>query len=141
MLKIRTLKVLRKNKRLEEIRTNVTREAIHSSIENTVDEIQEMKINVRIRFFTKGTEWFIIIPTHIRLEKKENGTLVTCISDVTKPVLLSLTFGIFCPVPALLSHQVISYVLLAFIISAIVFTYILNRIIYTTRDYLRELKA
>lgn len=141
MLKIRTLKVLRKNKQIQEVRTNITRVAIPSFNENTVDEIQATKINVRIRFFTKGTEWFIIIPTYIRLEKKENGTLITCIGELTKPVLLSLTFGIFCPVPALLSHQIISYVVLAFIISAIVFTYILNRIIYTTRDYLRELKV
>ncbi len=141
MLNIRTLKVWRKNRKIEELTNNLAKAAIPEFNENTVDEIQATKINVRIRFLTKGVEWFMVIPTHIRLEEKENGTLVTCTGDVSKPVLWSLTFGIFGPSAVLFHNFLIGYILLVFIISAIVFGYILNRIIYTTRDYLKEIKV
>jgi hypothetical protein len=141
VLNIRTLKVWRKNRKIEELTNNLAKAAIPAFNENTVDEIQATKINVQIRFVTKGVEWFLIIPTHIRLEEKENGTLVTCIGDVSKPALLSLTFGIFGPSAVLFHNLLISYITLVFIVFTIVFVYILNRIIYTTRDYLKEIKV
>lgn len=139
MLKIRTLKVWRKNRQIEELTNKLAQVAIPVLNENTVDEIQATKINVRVPFVNQGIEWFMIIPTRIRLEEKENGTLVTCIGDVTKPVLLSLTLGIFGSLPALYYNDLVLIIIMYLIFSTIIFFVILNRIIHTTRDHLKEI--
>lgn len=139
-MKIRTLKILRKNKKVEEIENNLRVVIKEKYNENTIDSSLERKINLRVKFVTKGSEWHMTIPTLIILEENKHGTTITCKSIVYRPFFLSLVFAIFCPIPALVNKDWLMYLILSCIIFAIFFGFFMNRIIYTTRDCLKELK-
>lgn len=132
-MKILTLKIRRKNKQVEEIKNQL------DSSRQTISTAKNTTIDIRVRFVTKGSEWHMTIPTSIIIKEKENGVLITCYGQIIKPFLLSLAFGLFCPFPALVSNQLLIYLLLCLGLFAILFVFFMNRIVYTTRDYLKKL--
>lgn len=120
-MKIRTVKIRRKNT-------------------PSIAKLNNTTIAVHTRFVTKGSEWHMTIPTQIIIEENKNETFITCYGQMTKPFLLSLAFGLVCPFPALVSNQLLICLLLCLGLFAILFVFFMNRIVYTTKDYLKRLQ-
>lgn len=140
-MKIRTLKIFRKNKKIEDIDNNlkiVTREKYNG---DTIDSILERKVDLHIQFAIKGLEWNMAIPTFIFLEENKSGTTIICKSIVTKPFILSLFVAVFTPTYAvMINKDWFMYLLLSSIIFTVFFGILIIRIIYTTKACLNELK-
>lgn len=130
-MKIQTVKLWRKNRSVEEVKKQLA----------PIDIAKEITIDIRVPFVTKGSQWHMTIPTHIFMKEKENRTLVTCYGQITKPFFLSLAFGVFSPLPALVNNEVLMYILLCLTLFTVVFAFFFNRIVYTTRDYLKKLQT
>ena len=140
-MKIKTIDLWRRYKKITEIEDKLLPITVQSFNQNTVDDISEKKINLRVKFAERGEGLYYTIPTYIILKEKNKGTRIICKNEITKPILISLCFGLLCPFPAIIEQAWFTYALLAFIISAIAFFIFLNRITQTTRELLIKLKV
>ena len=141
-MKIKTLKIFRKNKTIEDIDNNLKIVIKEKYDGNTIDSIfLERKIDLSIQFAAKGIEWNRTIPTFIFLEENQLGTTIICKSNLTKPFILSLLVAIFAPTYAIVINKDWSmYLLLSSAIFTVFFGILIIRIIYTTKDCLKELE-
>lgn len=140
-MKIKTLKIFRENKTIKDIDNNLTIVTKEKYNDNTIDSVLERKIDLRIQFVAKGIEWNMTIPTFIFLEENELGTTIICKSILAKPFLLSLFVAIFAPTYAIVMNKDwFMYLFLSSVIFIVFFGILIIRIIYATKDCLKELK-
>lgn len=139
-MKLRLLEIERNNKSIEVIEgllLPITKTAIN---QNTIDDVLERKLNLRVPFSLKGSIIHMVLPTLIKLEERNGAVIITCLTNIVKPFLLALLFGILVAAPVLVSHAYFIYALLSFMIFLVSFILIINRTIQTLKNCLKELK-
>jgi len=72
--------------------------------QTTIDDAPIRSFTLRVKFNTRGSDWFMTIHTQLFLESHRSFTRIKCVGNITKPVIISLLVGVMVALSSLI-HQ------------------------------------
>src|SRR5690606_20037836 len=101
----------------------------------------KLNLTLRVPYKMKGSVNHMLIPSELRFTTQGNQVKLSLVCSFTKPVIISLIFGL---IPSMLSlitqSNIFAFLLLVIIISGITFSFIYFQIEKTSSQCLQELK-
>lgn len=126
---------------LPEVEKRLAHLSRNSENEFTLDGVLTYHFTVRVNFGrSEGpSSGFIGIPTKLILESQRKKLVLRCISDVTKPFLISVILGGIGTIPALISQSWIASVFFFIAFFTFIFVSFISQISKRTEQYLKSL--
>ncbi len=120
---------------IEEQLSSITRDSVN---ESTVDDIRMRTFNLRVKFNTKGSDWFMTVPTQLFLHEKNKTVSIKCVGKMTKPLIISFLIGGFVALFSFIHQNWIVGGCITIVISYSVFSILLHQIKRRTRLYMEQ---